>query len=163
MGIEEIRKLKEQAAVPKQKKIYNIPKQSEKKKAQIKLARLSGDSKQDLWFIDKRKEMSGKCLLCGSPTEKNNDETYRRSIAHLLAKRKNMFPSVATHPDIAIELCYYYNSCHTNFDNGIITLQYIKSGYPKAWAVIIEKFKKVYPSIAPEEVKRLPDILLLEL
>lgn len=117
---------------------------------------------QNAWFLDRRKEMTGYCLLCNGKTTKDNDKEFKRSIAHLLAKRKNMFPSVASHPSNFIELCFYGNSCHTNMDNNMISLEELKMN-DRIWNVIVAKFKKVYPHIAPNETKNIPEILLQEL
>lgn len=116
---------------------------------------VDGDINQ--WFTKKRGEMTGKCLFCGGKTEKYNDETFKRSIAHLLAKKKGLFPSIKTHQDNWLELCFYGNSCHTNFDNGIITWELLKDS--KEWDVIAEKFKKIYPFIAEREIKNIPELL----
>lgn len=112
----------------------------------------------DLWFEARRSEMTGKCLFCGGKTEKYNDETFKRSIAHLLPKRKKMFPSIATNPDNWLELCFYSNSCHTNFDNGMITWDFLKDS--KEWEIIVTKFRKMYPNIAEIERKNIPEQLL---
>lgn len=119
-----------------------------------------GDSAQDKWFEDRRKEMTGHCLFCQSKTQKDDDNTYRHSIAHLLPKKDGFggFPSVATHPDNWLELCFYSPSCHTNFDNHIITWELLKDS--AEWPLLLEKFKKIYPYIAPEERGRIPDVFL---
>lgn len=149
-----------------EKKKYKLnkvaPKTAAKKAEQDKANSKEGkDNELDLWFEARRKEMTGKCVFCGGKTEKNNDVTYRNSVAHLLPKRQNMFPSVRTHPDNWLELCFYGNSCHTNFDNSIITWELLADS--NEWALIVEKFKKVYPSIAPEEHKNIPELLLKEI
>lgn len=115
------------------------------------------------WFENRRAEMTGQCLFCNGKSEKDNDTSFRHSIAHLLPKKEGFggFPSVATHPDNWIELCYYGNSCHSNFDNSIITWEYLKE--TSAWPVIVEKFKKVYPFIVEKEKRNIPDLLLQEL
>lgn len=137
-------------------------KRIEKEAAEKKSASVEGvDNKQDLWFTERRKEMTGRCVFCGGKTEKNNDVTYRNSVAHLLAKRKSMFRSVATHPDNWLELCFYGNSCHTNFDNSIITWELLADS--NEWKIIVDKFKLIYPSIAPEEHKNIPELLLKEI
>ncbi len=140
------------------KSAKRIAKENEEKKANSKEGK---DSKQDEWFIARRKEMTGKCVFCGGKTEKNNDATYRSSIAHLLAKRKNMFPSVATHPDNWLELCFYGNSCHTNFDNSIISWELLADS--NEWKLIVQKFKLVHPSISPDEYKNIPELLLKQI
>ena len=144
-----------------EKKKYSINKVSEKRKKKLAEQNMSGDNKLDAWFIDRRKEMTGRCVFCKGKTEKDNDETYRRSIAHLLGKRKAAFPSVATHPDNWLELCFFGNSCHTNFDNGIISWELLKDSLE--WSIIRQKFLKIYPFIKADEVKNIPDILLKEL
>lgn len=162
MSIENIRRIKEQALLPKPKKIYYIPKQSKKKAKQLKEQRENGtDAVLDAWFEEKRVEMTGKCCLCGGKTEKKNDETYRRSIHHLLDKRPIMFPSVSCHPDNWIEVCFYGNSCHTNLHNKTITWELLHDS--AEWKIIVEKFKKIYPFIAENERRNIPQLLLNEL
>lgn len=134
---------------------------SDKRAAQIaeeKKMRDNGNTPMDVWFNQRRVELTGKCLFCGGRTEKNNDSTFKRSIAHLLAKKTGMFPSVSMHPDNFLELCFWGNSCHTNFDNGIITWEFLKDS--DEWGVIAEKFKKIYPCIAQPEIKNIPSVLL---
>lgn len=141
--------------VPVVKEPKPLKKISDKKAKEIR-----GEDKSDLdnWFEERRKEMTGNCLFCQGKTEKDNDETFKNSIAHLLAKRKNQFPSVACHPDNWLELCFYGNSCHTNFDNGIITWEFLADS--KEFEVIAEKFKKIYPFIPESEKRNLPEPLI---
>ncbi len=113
----------------------------------------------DLWFEKKRKECTGKCFLCGGKSEKQNDETYRRSIHHLLDKRKTMFPSVSVHDDNWIEVCFYGNSCHQNIHGGKITWELLKDS--KEWDVIKEKLLNILPMVDEKEKKnKLYDKLL---
>lgn len=131
-----------------------IAKVSEKKKAEQK------DSKAlDNWFVDRSKEMTGKCVECGGKTTKGDKKYWKYSICHILPKR--LFKSVETHPLNFIELCHFGNSHHANFDN--LGFEYAKEKMPKAWAVIVTRFRAMYPAIAPEERKFIPDILLQEL
>src|SRR6185312_6426762 len=130
MSLEDIRRLKEQAKLPKEKKFYQIPKVSVKRQKQIevegkirettkKMAKtVSGTAEMTRWFQERRKQMTGKCAHCGDPSCKNSDEYYKFSIAHILPKR--IFKSVATHPLNWIELCFWGNSCHTNLDNNML-------------------------------------------
>ncbi len=156
MGLDEIRKLKEEAAKPKEpKKRKPIAKKSAKKLAQEaeeKTAKKDPSADKERWFQDRRKEMTGKCKNCQKPSCKNSYEYFRYSIAHIMAKRKSMFPSVATHPENWIELC---QDCHQNLDNCMIDLTDLA-----CWDEVVVKFQKMYPSIAPEERKRIPKILL---
>jgi hypothetical protein len=94
-----------------------------------------------------RKTMTGKCLFCTGKSQKHDEETFHFSLAHLLPKA--IFPSVATHPDIIIELCFYGESCHTNFDQGKITWEFIKDS--AEWEFIKEKLLNVLPAVAEEE------------
>ena len=97
--------------------------------------------------------MKGVCSNCGNPSSKKDDEKFHYSIAHILPKR--LFPSVATHPDNWIELCFWGNSCHTNFDNSIIDLIDMN-----CFDEIIEKFIKIYPDVAEEERRKIPQVLI---
>jgi len=107
----------------------------------------------DRWFKEKRSQMTGVCANCGGKSCKDDDKYYKFSIAHILPK--NLFKSVATHSDNWLELCFFGNSCHTNFDQhqiDIIDLHCFDS--------VIEKFVKIYPHIAKEEQRRIPPILI---
>lgn len=162
MSIENIRRIKEQALLPKFKKPYYIPKVSKKKAAQMKEQKENGsDSSLDAWFEERRVEMTGRCALCGGKTEKKNDETYRRSIHHLFDKRPTMFPSVSCHPDNWLEVCFYGNSCHQNIHNRTITWELLMDS--AEGKIIVDKFKKIFPFIAENERKNIPEILLKEL
>lgn len=154
MGIEEIRKIK--SGIPKQPKaIKPIAKKSAKKlkqEAEEKKGKKDPSADKERWFQDRRMEMTGKCRNCQKPSFKNSNEYFRFSIAHILAKRKSMFPSVATHPENWIELC---GDCHNDLDNCMIDLTDLS-----CWDEVVVKFQKIYLSIAPEERKRIPGILL---
>lgn len=154
MGLEEIRKLKEQAKLPKPPKTYRIPKVSPKKAAQVEKEREErgdGDSALDLWFEERRDELTGRCQLCGGRSEKGNDETHRRSIHHLLDKRKTMFPSLALNPVNFLEVCFYGNSCHQNIHGGKITWELLFDS--AEWPIIKEKLKILLPLCTAEEKK----------
>lgn len=105
------------------------------------------------WFLERRKEMTGVCQHCGGRTCKEDENKFHFSLAHLLPKA--YFPSVATHPDNFLELCYYGNSCHAQMDNKMLDLIDMN-----CFDQIITKFVKIYPSIAKEERRRIPAILL---
>ena len=137
------------ARTPKAKKKQKpIAKQSEKKKKQVAEEKRSGtDGQMDLFFLSLRKSMTGKCLFCNGKSQKHDDQTFHFSLAHLFPKA--IFPSVATHSDNVIELCFYENSCHTQFDNGRITWEFIKDS--AEWELIKEKLLNVLPAIAIEE------------
>lgn len=146
-----IRRIKEEAKRPKEKKIYHIPKISRKK---VEQSLLDSEDKDKLWewFLDRRKEMTGKCLHCGDKSEKENDRYFHFSIAHILPKK--LFPSVETHPLNWIELCHFGNSCHTNLDNYFIDLTDLN-----CWDTVVERFVAIYPSIDKAERKNIPETL----
>ncbi len=161
-------------AVKKEKK--PIPKKSAKKLKEEKEQKKAGsDSEMDLFFDAMLKRCTGKCLFCNSKTtaidtkfyrddnpnwsEEANNRKHERtiemmkraSVAHLLPKReieKGGFPSVGTHEDNWIELCW---SCHTSLDSGKITWDFIRDS--KEWDIIKEKLLNVLPVVAMEERK----------
>lgn len=138
------------------KKNYKIAPKSEKRIAKEAEQKLAGtDSESDMFFKAQRKKMTNRCLFCGNKTMKEDDDKFHFSIAHLLPKRpldKGGFPSVGTNENNWIELCYYApNSCHTNFDNGMITWEFLKDS--KEWDIISEKLLEVLPLVSPEEQK----------
>lgn len=147
---ERMRKIK-LGQLPKEavrKKPVPIKKMSAKKKEELKI-KAGSDSEMDIFFASLRRGMKNKCLFCGGKTMKEDDEKFHFSLAHLLPKA--IFPSVATHPENIIELCFWGESCHTNFDNGKITWEFIHSSHE--WLIIKEKLLLVLPAIAPEERK----------
>ena len=132
-----------------------IAKQSEKQKQKIKDAKPDKEKKAK-WFKDRIAEMTGVCAECTGSTSKNNSRLAVMAIAHILAKRDNMFPSVARHPENWIELCVT-NGCHHKYDRS-----WEDAMTMKIWPMVVEKFKLIYPSIAPGERKHLPDVLRQE-
>ena len=111
-----------------------------------------GSAELQRWFEDRHKELKGFCSHCGGVTQKGK-ENYKSSIHHFLPK--SLFKSVATHPLNFLELCFYQNSCHTNLESHIIDLIELN-----CWDEVVTKFVKIYPSIAKEERRRIPKILL---
>jgi hypothetical protein len=100
------------------------------------------------WFKERRKEMTGRCADCGSKSCKDNDAYYRYSIAHIFPK--SYFPSVATHPLNWIELCFWYESCHTNMDN--IGLSYAVK--MKCWPEMVRRFRQFEHLLTDKEKGR---------
>lgn len=137
------------------KKAVSIRKQSIKSALARKLHDVNDDSKtkQWEWFLERRKEMTGICQNCGGRTTKNDEDKFHYSISHLLPKA--YFASVATHKDNWLELCYYGKSCHANLDNHMLDLIDLN-----CFDQVITKFVSIYPSIAKEERRRIPAILL---
>jgi hypothetical protein len=137
---------KEAVAKPK-KPIAKVSKKRKLENEKIKTTEV--DSEMDIWFAERRKEMTGKCLFCGGKTEKNNDKYYKFSIAHIFPKKPSMFPSIATNQLNWIELCYFGNSCHSNFDNSILSFELLKDS--KEWDVIVDKFNQLAPLLTDAE------------
>jgi hypothetical protein len=138
---------------PKEKK--GIAKLSEKKKQEKKESKPQRDLLTE-WFTERVKEMKGKCENCGCKIDKKIYAYAMMSVAHVLPKRKNMFPSVATHPDNWLELCTS-NGCHGKYDTS-----WDEATEMPVWNKAVEKFKLVYPSIASEEKRHLPEVLRQE-
>jgi len=177
MSYLDIRRAHIEAGRPlKEKKKYQIPKVSAKRKAKQEAEKAKGsDTEMDRFFTAMLKRCTGKCLFCGGSTtavannfwrddnpdwsQEANDkkherfiETMRRaSVAHLLPKRpvaKGGFPSIGTHEDNWIELCW---NCHTNFDKGKPSWLMLKDS--KEWDIIQEKLFTLLPLITEEERK----------
>lgn len=156
MGIEEIRKLKSGLPKPPKHKKPIAKKSAKKLKQEAELkaaAKKGGGGELDRWFQARRKEMNGRCLHCGEKTTKHHDQWYKASIAHILPKR--LFKSVSTHPLNWIELCFWSNNCHANYDNHTLDITELN-----CYDLVIERFIAIYPAIAPKEKKYIPDVLL---
>lgn len=142
--------LAEKTTGPKPKKY--IPKKSAKRIKEDKEEKeLGKDGRLDLWFEERRKEMTGHCVLCNGKSEKLNDETYRRSCHHLLDKRKGMFPSLTLHPMNFLEVCHFGNSCHDNIHNKTISWELLFDSVE--WRIIKPKLEILLPLCTDEEKK----------
>ncbi len=139
----------------KQKKTYQIAKVSEKRRKKLAEQKFEGsDISMDDFFKSQRPRMVGKCSHCGKPSCKNDDKMFHFSIAHLLPKA--YVPSVATNENNWIELCFWgENSCHSRLDAHMLDLTDLN-----CWDEVVVKFQKMYPSIAPNERRRIPEVLL---
>lgn len=132
-------------AVAKSKK--PIPKQSPRKKAELaERKEAGGDSVLDVFFLEMRKRLRGKCLFCNSGTTWKNEELWRCSIAHLFPKSK--FKSIATREENWVELCW---DCHTDFDNGKISWEMIFDSHEIK--IIRPKLEILLPLCTQEEKK----------
>ena len=83
----------------------------------------------------------------------DNDIYWKFSIAHLLPKA--YVKSVRTHPDNWLELCHFGNGCHNMYDTNMLDLMDMN-----CFDTVINKFVAMYPSIALQERRRIPNILL---
>lgn len=117
------------------------------------------DDNLELWFRYQRQKLTGFCMCgCGLTSSKNSSRYYKYSCCHVLPKSK--FESIATHPDNCIEL-NFWDGHHTTFDN--MGYENCKEKNTILWSIVVEKFKKLYSSIAMEELKFIPNVLLAEL
>jgi len=97
------------------------------------------------WFENRGKELTGVCAKCNGKSCKGDPKYQRFSIAHIFPK--SQFQSVATHPMNFIELCFWGESCHTNYDN-----QGIESViHTPAWIAMVERFNAFEDLLTPAE------------
>jgi len=161
MGLNEIRKLKFEAGLPKPQKTYSIPKVSKKRAAQIEADKKAGlkpagKLELDKWFHDiwiKHFGIGGtcRCMECG---EQINEAFSRHATAHLLPKK--LFKSVATH-----ELNYMiYGAgcgCHEK------THRVDKFIQMKTWPEAARRIKILIPLLPMDELRYLSNQLLTAL
>ena len=117
MGVESIRKLKEETLLPKKKKVYFIPKISKKKQKRDKEerdARNGEDTELQKWYkrIIASEEMT--CWNCNADLGRLSRDEMFSCVAHVLPK--SIFPSVATHHHNYMILGRYCN-CHGQYDS----------------------------------------------
>jgi hypothetical protein len=175
MGLEEIRKLKEQAKLPKQPKPRRaIAKKSEKKlkqeaeekeilKETEKLGLSTGIPDQEQWFEDRMRESLPVCMNCGLEAnwllQPEYKKIWRACQAHILPKRKAQFPSVATHPLNHMVLFPVWGGhlcgCHDEYDSG-----WYNATTMKAWEIAKHRFKEFQSAIAPAERRKIPEQFL---
>lgn len=102
-------------ASEKPKKLYRIPKTTEKNKAKRKDERAGyGDffAKHISIIINERRV----CQECGARLQGLTGE-----VAHILSKSKS--PEVATLDENVLYLCFYGESCHADFDSNLYNRQ----------------------------------------
>lgn len=148
MSIENIRRIKEQAKLPKEKKVYRIHKKSAKKlkqEAEEKVLRGDDDTLKEQWFKARRKQLTGTCQCgCGQPSQKRDDTFFRGSICHIFPKAS--FPSVMYHPLNWVERAMF-GGCHHNMDNQGLD----KWPLMADWDDIKERFHELAPLLTDEE------------
>jgi hypothetical protein len=146
VSIDNIRRLKFEANLPKPAKVYSIAKKS-KKRIEREKKMLLNDDNYDGWFEERRKNLVGVCQCgCGEKSQKKDDTYYRHCICHIFPKR--LFKSVATHPMNFVERAFW-GGCHTNLDE-----QSMDKWVGMAdWDDIKAKVEAMLPYIAEEEKK----------
>lgn len=146
--------------LPTRKEKKPIPKQSSKKKAELSEARKQrGEEDTDLqkWYKARQKQLMGTCLRCGTKYNHTNLKYAICATAHVLAKRPEMFPSVALHSENFIELgakC----GCHNWYDN---MASWEEIALSNIWPVVLEKFRLMEPHI--KERSLIPEVFLQEI
>lgn len=174
MGLEEIRRIKQEAKLPKQKKKNFIPKKSQKRiqkeveeKELLKAAENIGEPKgsraQEEWFKERMKLSYPQCMNCGKIAEwllnPKYERIWRACQAHILPKREGMFPSVATHPMNHLVLFPSWGGflcgCHDQFDSS-----WDNASKMKVWPEAIKKFKMIESSISEQERRKIPNQFL---
>jgi len=139
-------------AVAKEKK--PIAKKSEKRKQEdLEKRELGTDKDMDKFFEKMRSTMTGVCHHCGGKSCKDDDKYYKFSLGHILPKA--YFPSVATNENNIIELCFWEKNCHYAMDNNMLDLIDMN-----CFDEIVTKFVKIFPMIASEERRRIPEVLM---
>jgi hypothetical protein len=163
MGLEEIRRLKAQAGLPKIKKKQPIAKKSAKKiaqeKEQAQLDKINGDTKE-LWYDERMNENLPVCMNCGMEAnwllEPEYEKIWRACQAHILPKRQTQFPSVAQHPLNHLVLFPVWGGhlcgCHDEFDSG-----WFNATTMKVWEIAVHRFREFESAIAPKERYRIPE------
>lgn len=93
------------------------------------------------------------CEECGAPISRSDADGLHAAQAHILPKGDKMFPSVKTviHNHLTLGArC----GCHSRFDKSWDSAQKMK-----VWSLAVEKFKWFCHLIAPNEVRKLPEVL----
>lgn len=160
MGLEEIRKLKAEAGIPKVKPRKPLAKKSAKKikqEAQERELRNGEDTELVKWYKARQKELTGQCMRCGARYNHTILAYAIPATAHILAKRPEMFPSVALHKENFIELGAQCG-CHHWYDNQATWEDIALSNI---WPLVLEKFRLFEPYI--KERGKIPEILAQEI
>lgn len=160
-----------------QKKQYSIPKKSAKRiKKEKEQKDASGENGLDAYFEHHTKTSYPKCDNCGMVAEWLLEDTgdekknaarktmWRASQAHVLRKKDGIggFPSVATRLENHLVLFPrwggYLCGCHDLFDSSYENMAKM-AVFPKA----IDIINRLYPYIAADERKYLPEIITQEI
>jgi len=154
--LNELQRLKLYGKSVEKKKVYTIPKKSQKRIAKEKAekeARGGNDTELQRWFKQKIKISSGFCSECGCNVEKNVFQYAVMTVAHLLPKRDNCCPSVKTHPLNFVILCPDH---HDQFDRA----SWEEKEMMGCWNTIRDRLVMVYPDLAVEERRHFPESVL---
>jgi hypothetical protein len=113
-----------------------------------------------LCFAKRMSEVPAICDNCGAEAEWIKQPKYyklwKAAKAHLLEKRH--FKSIQTHPLNFLTLFAGFSGvcdCHDDYDH-----DWERASKMNVWETVINRFKILYPLIAPEERKFIPQVLL---
>lgn len=155
MSIENIRKIKEEARMPKEKKRYKIPIKSAKRIAKEKAEKEERNGEQtelQRWYQHIIKIESPICWETLQRFNGNDKSIFIGSIAHILPK--SLYPSVATHPRNYMIL-HMWNGAHANYDRS-----WGSASKMKIWSYALNIIlNELYPLLTPEEKRKLPDFI----
>lgn len=149
MGIEQIRQIKEQSNQPKEKKIYRIPKVSEKKKKQQEELKKSLEpTPLEKYFMFHMKHSDMVCDNCGKSLRHYNAVDWRGSQHHIFEKQhfKSLEANLDNHLVLGKWCCH--PQWHTNYQN---------ASKMEAFKLAIPIIKKLYPLIPQNEIRFIPD------
>lgn len=156
----------QRARTPKAKKAPTpIAKQSVKKIEQIKLEKKTGvNADKDAWFDYHMTHNAPKCDECGMEAEwlllPEYMKLWKACQAHILPKKKSMFPSLRANLDNHIILFPSFGGklcgCHGEYDSS-----WFQASTMNIWPHIVKVFKeKLYRLIPANEHKNIPEQLL---
>lgn len=141
-----------------------IAKQSEKKKQEIKEEKESGESKALKAYYDYHMAHNEPvCKECGMRADwllkPEYAAVWKACQAHLLAKAKNQFPSIAANldnhivlfPSFGGKLCGHHGEYDSSWYNATTM-----NVWPSVEKIIIEK---LVPHIAEGEMRKLPEVI----
>src|SRR5574338_1098416 len=154
MGVESIRKLKEDALLPKKKKVYFIPKISKKKQKkdrEERQARNGEDTELQKWYkrIIASEEMI--CWNCGADLSWLSYGQKFSCVAHVIEKVS--FPSVETHPNNYMILGRWACNCHGQYDSS-----WENASKMPIFKEAVDRFIIMEPDIS--ERSKIPDVFL---
>lgn len=149
-----------------EKKKYSISKKSSKRAAkekELKAQLGDGITDQEQWFEDRMKESVPVCWNCSMEApwllEPKYKKLWRACQAHILPKRKGMFPSLALNPLNHLVLFPVWGGhlcgCHDEFDSS-----WFNATTMKVWEIAVHRFKEFEDKIAPSERRKIPEQFL---
>lgn len=133
-----------------EKKIYQIPKRSERKKANSNPEK-ERKERLKIFFEEKIQNRPERCQNCNFPLLDSMFPQPRTIIAHILCKRN--FHSVETHDDNFIYLC---SMCHNQMD--LQNERFLKDS--KLSGLIKERIQILIPLLTIDEVSKIPSYYL---